>query len=74
MKKKKQTLETALARLTEIIESVEDSETTLDAAIVLYKEGIALSKSCGEILTQFEAEVLVLQKQADETFTLTPFS
>ena len=71
--KKKQTFEAALARLSEITEAVEDGGTTLDAAISLYKEGIALSKDCSEILTRFETEIVTLQKQADEVFKLVPF-
>lgn len=62
MPKKKTTFETDIARLTEIVEQVEDSQTTLDAAIALYKEGLALAEKCGKVLNQYEEEILILQK------------
>ena len=71
---KKLKFEQALSRLSEIVEVIEDGDTTLDGAIDLYKEGLGLAKNCGEILGRYESEVLLLQKDADEAFTLTPFS
>jgi len=62
MPKKKPTFETDITRLAEIVEQVEDGETQLDAAIALYKEGLALAEKCGKVLSQYEEEILVLQK------------
>ena len=61
--------EQALARLEAVTEAMENEETTLEASITLYKEGVALSKRCNEILSRFEAEITVLQKEADGSFT-----
>ena len=72
-KKKNLKFEEALRRLSEVVDAVEDGETSLEDAIALYKEGLKLSEECGEILTSFEAEILSLQKKADETFSLLPF-
>ena len=74
MPKKDMKFEQALTRLSDIVDSIEDGETTLDSAIKLYKEGLKLAQSCGQILGHYESEVLVLQKDADDAFTLMPFS
>ncbi|MCL2708886.1 MAG: exodeoxyribonuclease VII small subunit, partial [Defluviitaleaceae bacterium] len=52
----------------------ESGETGLEDAMELYKEGIALSKSCGELLDRYENEISVLVKQSDDTFSLKPFN
>jgi exodeoxyribonuclease VII small subunit len=59
----KATFEESLNRLSVIVETVEDSETNLDTAMTLYKEGLELSKNCGEILGHYEEEILTLQKK-----------
>jgi len=73
MPKKDLKFEQALTRLSDIVETIEDGETTLDSAIKLYKEGLKLAQNCGDILGHYESEVMVLQKDADETFALAPF-
>ena len=73
MPAKKLKFEEALTRLTDIVATIEDGETTLDGAIGLYKEGLALAQKCGDILGNYEADVLQLQKEADGAFALTPF-
>jgi len=62
MPKKKTDFETDIKRLAEIVEQVEDSETALDAAIKLYKEGLELAQKCGKTLGEYEQEILTLQK------------
>ena len=74
MPKKKQTFEKSLSRLSEIVEQIEDGNTTLEEAIKLYKEGLTRAEDCGNILSRYEAEVLQLQKDADGAFALTPFA
>jgi len=71
MPKKKTNFEADIQRLAEIVSEVEDSKTPLDAAISLYKEGIELAAKCGTVLKQYEEEILVLQKDADNI--LQPF-
>ncbi|MCL1845780.1 MAG: exodeoxyribonuclease VII small subunit [Defluviitaleaceae bacterium] len=60
------TFEEKLTRLEEITERVEDAQTPLEEAIALYKNGVALAKECGEALRGYEAEILVLKKEADD--------
>ena len=63
------TFEQALNRLEVVVEAMENEETPLEISMGLYKEGMALSKLCHEMLGRYEAEVTVLQKEADGTFT-----
>ena len=74
MPKKELKFEQAISRLSDIVAEIEDSETTLDNSIKLYKEGLSLAQNCGDILGKYESEVLMLQKSADEAFALTPFT
>ena len=74
MPKKELKFEQSLARLSDIVEAIEDGETTLDGAIKLYNEGLTLAQNCGDILGRYESEVLQLQKNADGVFALMPFS
>ena len=73
-KRKKESFERNLERLEQLAEEVEDASTPLEAAIDLYKEGIELAAKCGETLKQYEADVLMLKKQSEEVFELTPFA
>ena len=57
------TFEQALVKLENVVETMESDNTTLEESIALYKDGVKLSKYCNEILSRFEAEVTVLQKE-----------
>jgi len=59
----KKTFESDLTRLQEIVAMVESSETTLENAIKLYKEGMALATKCGTALTKYDQEVELLQRE-----------
>ena len=67
------TFEQALSRLELVVEAMENEETTLEKSIALYKEGVKLSGHCEEILSKFEAEIVLLQKEADGSFTEKEF-
>jgi len=73
MPKKELKFEQALSLLTNIVEVIEDGDTTLDAAIKLYKEGLTLAQNCSDNLGHYESEVQKLQREANESFTLVPF-
>jgi len=72
-RKKSNTFEENISRLADIVEQVDDGGTPLDTAISLYKEGLTIAEKCGETLRNYEAEILTLQKSADDIFTLEPF-
>ncbi len=65
--------ETALNRLNEIVETVENGEASLEETLALYKEGLKLSKTCETILMKYEKEITVLQKETDGLFTEAAF-
>jgi len=66
--------EKIIQQLETLTEAIESPKTQLDEALALYKEGIALAKQGGKTLTQYEAEVTRLQKDAEGIFTLSPFN
>ncbi|HKM43563.1 MAG TPA: exodeoxyribonuclease VII small subunit [Limnochordia bacterium] len=49
--------EEALARLEEIVHSLEQGEALLDEALVLFEEGVKLARFCNEKLDQAEAKI-----------------
>ena len=57
--------ETALDKLSEVIEKLEDSETSLDEALKLYEEGISLIRFCTQKLDDAEQKIKLLQKSGD---------
>ena len=73
MPKKKTNFETDITRLAEIVEQIEDGDTPLDTAISLYKEGLELAAKCGKTLSQYEEEILTLQKDAENNFVVRGF-
>lgn len=73
MAKKKKTFEESLTRLEDIIDIIENSETSLDSSVKLYKEGIELSAFCMESLNQAEKEVEILTKGLDDKFKKQKF-
>jgi exodeoxyribonuclease VII small subunit len=66
----KNTLEHSLKRLEEIVETLERGDTPLDDAVILYEEGVELSKGCAEKLKAAELKIKKLSKDIDGQFTL----
>ena len=64
--------ETALDKLSAVIEKLEDSETSLDEALKLYEEGISLIRFCTQKLDDAEQKIKLLQKSGD-TVTETEY-
>jgi len=73
MPKKKQSFEEAMGRLEEVVAEMEDSKTSLDKSMTLYKEGITLVMRCAEELNGAEKEITLLQQSAEGIFTQRPF-
>lgn len=57
--------EAQLARLEEIVKSMENGEETLDSMLALFEEGIGLVKSCSDILEKAEQKVSLLTRGKD---------
>ena len=62
---KQKTFESALLRLTEIVEALENDGTSLAEAMKLYEEGIALSQSCRRELENAEMRITELRSRAE---------
>ena len=67
------TIEEALARLQEIVEKLESGELTLDGSLLAFEEGIELSRTCGQRLSEAEQRVEVLL-DAKDLGTRGPFT
>ena len=61
--KKETTFEEDLERLEEIIGALESGDRSLEDAISLYEEGMALSKRCGVRLDQTESRIEKLMEK-----------
>ena len=66
----KNSLESSLKRLEDIVEKLERGETPLDDAVMLYEEGVRISKECAEKLKAAELKIKKLSKEIDGQFTL----
>jgi exodeoxyribonuclease VII small subunit len=66
----KNSLESSLKRLEDIVEKLERGETPLDDAVILYEEGVRISKECAAKLKAAELKIKKLSKEIDGQFTL----
>ena len=66
----KNSLESSLKRLEEIVETLEHGDVSLDDAVILYEEGVQISKGCAEKLKAAELKIKRLSKEIDGQFTL----
>ena len=73
MAAKKQSFETDLARLEEIVKSLEKGEASLSDSMKLFEEGSALLRRCGDALDEAEQQVVRLRKGADGAPEELPF-
>ena len=73
MTKTKQTFESALEQLEQIVRDIESGQMTLDSAIEKFEEGVKLSRFCSEKLDQAEKKIEVLSKQENGRVETIPF-
>lgn len=69
MADKELTFEESLARLEEIVEQLEDGKLPLNESLVLYEEGIKLSRECNRQLTEVEGRLEALIKDGGQLCT-----
>jgi exodeoxyribonuclease VII small subunit len=60
----KETYETKVEQLKQIIEKIEDGNTGLDESMRLYEQGSVLVKQCEVMLTEAELKILTLSRDA----------
>ena len=64
----KSTFEDSLNRLEQIVNRLEQGEVPLEESIKMYEEGLVLSKTCIEKLTQAELKLKKLSKDVVGNF------
>jgi exodeoxyribonuclease VII small subunit len=69
----KQTFEQAIARIDEIVKTLEKGDAPLEQSLSLFEEGTGLIKSCGKLLDSAEQKVVRLQKGVDGAPEEHPF-
>jgi exodeoxyribonuclease VII small subunit len=70
---KKPDFERSLARLEEVVRKLESPQLSLDDAMKLFEEGVALSRECQKQLEEAEGKVEILLKKADGKMVAEPF-
>lgn len=60
---KKQTFESAMKRLEEIVAELEQGSLPLDDSLKIYEEGIELTKYCSKILDETEKKIKLLVRE-----------
>jgi exodeoxyribonuclease VII small subunit len=69
---KKPDFERSLARLEEVVRRLESPQLSLDEAMKLFEEGVALSRECQKRLEEAEGRVEILLKKADGKLAAEP--
>jgi exodeoxyribonuclease VII small subunit len=70
---KKPDFEKSLARLEEVVRRLESPQLSLDDAMKLFEEGVALSRECQRQLEEAEGRVEILLRKADGKLAAEPF-
>ena len=65
--------ETALARLEEIVQQLEQGDLPLEQSLKLFEEGIKLSRICNTRLEEVERKVEILLKDKSGNLIAKPF-
>ncbi len=66
IKEEQPEIETAFARLEEIVRQLEEGDMPLEQALALYEEGMGLARHCQDLLDQAELRVRQLLEEAGE--------
>ncbi|MCX6687066.1 MAG: exodeoxyribonuclease VII small subunit [Methanoregula sp.] len=59
-----ETYEQKIEKLRQIIEKIEDGNTSLDESLRLYEQGAALVKQCETLLNEAEVRITTLSRDA----------
>jgi len=69
----KQSFESAMKRLEQIVEELESGDLSLETALKKFEEGVQLSKFCTNKLDETEKKVQVLLKTKEGVLVEQPF-
>lgn len=64
-KKEYKDFESAMARLEEIVASLESGDLSLEKSLALYSEGVTIADICNKKLSEAEGKIAKLSKMAD---------
>jgi exodeoxyribonuclease VII small subunit len=67
-------LESALARLDQIVERLESGDLDLDQAVTAYEEGVRLARHCAALLEATERRVVQVLEGPEGQLTLVPLT
>ncbi|RLB24587.1 MAG: exodeoxyribonuclease VII small subunit [Deltaproteobacteria bacterium] len=65
--------EDAMARLEEIVQSLESGNLSLEESIKAFEEGMKLAKFCSQKLEEAEKKVTMLMKESEGRYVQAPF-
>ena len=68
-----QSLESALDRLEEIVDTMDSEQVDLEESIALFKEGMALTQYCRKLIGEAEQQVKQLVEDTDGNITLDEY-
>jgi len=71
--KAEQTFESAMERLEQLVEAMEEERLPLDKLLVSYEEGIRLAKLCAEKITTAEKRIEIISRNAEGERVTEPF-
>jgi exodeoxyribonuclease VII small subunit len=71
---KNMTFEESMARLEQIVRTMERGEAPLDESLKLFQEGTELVSRCGKLLEEAELQIKKVIKTADGTPALEDFA
>jgi exodeoxyribonuclease VII small subunit len=71
--KEKNTFETSLKELEQIVSQLEGGETPLEAQLKAFEKGVALSRQCLKQLEEVERKVELLMQTPEGEFKTAPF-
>ncbi len=67
VKSEEMSFEAALARLEQIVKSLDDGSAPLDSSLELFEEGVKLVRSCNSKLDAARRRVTILSENGEET-------
>ncbi len=70
----KDTFESSLHRLEEIVAELERGDLALESSLAKYEEGVARLKKCYSILENIEKKIALITKKDDGTIQEIPFN
>lgn len=72
MAKKKESYESMMGRLEEIVDIMDGNEVTLEQTMIIYEEGVKICNSLYKILNDTEGKIKILTAEGEKDFVAIP--